>query len=155
MLLLRTIFTTKVYAIKCVDTSEVIRPKIPQTMACRGTRWGQPMVLFSKGKKDTKSAPRNAFPNQALHCDYQPVAANANAQIRGKPVPYSIIVNCSPEDAIIHGCGLSPLEVIAHTRVTRKPLYEDLPPPCPYLHSRRIHGGVSLRLCSRWDLFRV
>ncbi len=121
-LLLRKIFTTKVYAIKCVNTGEVIRPKIPPTMASRGTRWGQPMVLFSKEKKDTKSVPRSAFTNQGIQCDYQPVAAIANAHIRDKPVPYSIIGNCSPEDAIIHGCGLSSLEVIAHTRGTQTPM---------------------------------
>jgi hypothetical protein len=151
LLLLRKIFTTEVYAIKCVDTGEVIRPRIPPTMASRGTRWGQPMVLFSKGKKDTKSVPRSAFTNQALHCDFQPVPANANAQIRGKPVPYSIIVNCSPEDAIIHGCGLSPLQVIAHKRYTRAPMYEDLPTPVPIsipvgfmvaFRGDYVHGGT-------------
>jgi len=79
LLLLRKFLTTKVYAIKCDDSGEVIRPKIPSTMASRGTRWSQPMVLFSNGKKDTVYVPRSAFTNQALHCDYRPFAANANA----------------------------------------------------------------------------
>jgi hypothetical protein len=84
-----------------------------------------------QGEKDKTLVPRSAFTHQALHCDFQPHAANKNAKTRGKPVLYSIIVNCSPEDAIIHGCGLSPLEFIAHKRYTRTPMYEDLPPVVP------------------------
>jgi hypothetical protein len=107
--------------------------------------------FLSKGRKDTKSVPRSEFTNKALHCDFQPVATNANSQIRGKPVPYSIIVNCSPEDAIIHECGLSPLEAIAHTCDTRTPMYKDLPPPVPIsipvgfmvaFRGAYVHGGT-------------
>ncbi len=86
-------------------------------------------MLFSKGKKDNKSVPRTAFTNQALHFDFQPEEANANARIRGRPVPYSIIINSSPENAIIIGCGLRPLEVIAMTRSIREPVYAGLPDP--------------------------
>ena len=122
---LRNIFSTEVYPIPGK------RQRTPPIMAAKGTRWGNPTVLFSKGKNDNRSVPRSAFVDQALHCDYQPEVANRNANLRGKPVPFSIIVNCSAEDAIILGCGLSPLEVIGHKRFTRKPLYEDLPDPVP------------------------
>ncbi len=84
--------------------------------------------MFSKGKQDNKSVPRSAFSNQALHCDFQPEVANSNAKIRGRPVPYSIIINKSPEDVIIRGCGIYSLEVIDMTPAGQ-PMYEDLPVP--------------------------
>jgi hypothetical protein len=151
VLSLRKIRTSEVYAIKCSITKTVIRPRIPPTLASKGTRWGQPTVLFLKGKKDKTSVPRSAFTHQALHCDFQPHAANKNVKTRVKPVPYSIIVNCSPEDAIIRGCGLSPLEIIAHKRDTRAPMYNDLPPAVPIsipvgcvvaFRGDYVHGGT-------------
>ena len=122
-------------------------------MGSKATKWGHPTVLFSKGKKNNKYIPPGAFTNQALHCDFQPEVANANAKRRGKPVPYSIIVNCSPDDAIIFGCGLSPRsEVIAMTRHTRENVYADLPDPVPIIiptgcmvafRGDYVHGGSS------------
>ena len=104
-----------------------VRPITPQVLGSKGTKWGHSIVLFSKGKKDNKSEPRSAFVDQALHCDFQLEVANANDRGRGKPVPYSVIINSTPQDAIILGCGLSPLDVVAMSRSTRSPMYGDLP----------------------------
>ena len=146
LLQLQEIMTTEVYGIKGK------RDRTPPVLGSKGTQWGHPIVLFSKGKKENKSVPRSAFTDQALHCDFQPEVANANARSRGKPVSHSIIINSSPEDAIILGCGLSPLEVIAMTRGTRQPLYEDLPDPVKIsiptgfmvvFRGDYVHGGTS------------
>ena len=146
LLELQDILTTKVYGIKDV------RPRTPPVLGSKGTKWGHPIVLFSKGKKDNKSVPWSAFVDQALHCDFQPQVANANARGRGKPVPYSVIINSTREDAIIHGCGLSPLEIIAMSRSTREPMYEDLPDPVKIsiptgcmvvFRGDYVHGGTS------------
>jgi len=146
LLKLRRILPTEVYPIPGK------RPRTPHVLSAKGTRWSHPTVLFSKGKNDSKSVPRSAFTDQALHCDFQPEAANANARLRGKPVPHSIIVNSSREDAIILGCGLSPLEVIGHERFIRKALYEDFPDPIKIsiptgcmvvFRGDFIHGGTS------------
>ena len=146
LLTLRKVMSTEVFPIHGK------RPRTPPIMAAKGTRWGKPTVLFSKGKTDNGLVPRSAFVDQALHTDYQPEVANRNAELRGKPVPYSIIVNCSTEDAIILGCGLSPLQVIGHKRFTRKPFYEDLPDPVPIsiptgcmvaFRGDFVHGGTS------------
>ncbi len=80
LLLLQHIMTSDVYPIPG------IRDRTPGAMGKIGTRWGHPIVLFSKGKKQNKSVPASAFTNQALHCDFQPEVANANAGRRGKPV---------------------------------------------------------------------
>jgi hypothetical protein len=105
-------------------TSEVcpkkgVRSRTAAAMGHTNTRWGEPTVLYSKGakEKDNMSMPRSAFTNQALHCDFNPKITNANARKRRngtpiKPVPYSVIINCSPEDAIIRGAGLSCMEAI-------------------------------------------
>ncbi len=114
-----------------------------------GTRWGHPIVLFSKGKKQNKSVPASAFPNQALHCDSQPEVANANAWRRGKPDPYSVIINSSPEDVIIHGRGLRRFEIFGVKNGKNK--YPDLTPPRPHYHPHRVHGCFPRRLCARWD----
>jgi len=63
------------------------------------------------------SMPQSAFTNQALHCDFNPKITYDNARNRRNgtpitPVPYSVIINCSPEDAIIRGAGLSSMEAI-------------------------------------------
>jgi hypothetical protein len=146
LLKLRLILSTEVYPIKGK------RPRTPAVMSSKGTRWSHPTVLHSKGKNDSKSVPRSAFTDQALHCDFQPNVANANARLRGKPVPYSIIVNSSREDAVILGNGLCPLEVIGHERVSRKPIYEDLPDPVKIhiptgcmvvFRGDFVHGGTS------------
>lgn len=128
------------------------RLRTPPILGSKGTRgWGHPVVLFSKGKHDNKLVPRSAFSDQALHCDFQPEVANANAKIRGRPVPYSIIINMSPEDAIIRGCGLCNLEVIAMT-LAGQPMYEDLPVPVNIsiptgsmvvFRGDYVHGGTS------------
>jgi len=105
-------------------TSEVcpqkgVRSRTAPAMCLTYTRWGEPTVLYSKGAKeiDNVSPPRSAFTNQALHCDINPKITNANAQKRrnGTPIkrfPYSVIINCSPEDAILRGAGLSSMEAI-------------------------------------------
>lgn len=148
LLQLQDILTTKVYGIKGK------RDRTPPVLGTKGTRWGHPIVLFSKGKKDNKSVPRSAFTDQALHCYFQPEVASANARSRGNPVSCSIIINSSPADAIIHGCGLSPLEVIAMTRYTRQPLYEELPDPVKIFiptgcmvvfRGDCVHGGTSYK----------
>ncbi len=73
--------------------------------------------------------PKTAFTNQALHCGFKPDTVSSSANLRGKPVPFSVIINCSPKDAVILGCGLIPLEVIAPTCDTRESCYADLPDP--------------------------
>ena len=105
-------------------TSEVcpqkgVRSRTAPAMGHTNLRWGEPTVLYSKGakEKDNMSMPRSAFTNQALHCDFNPKITNANAEKRRygtpiKPVPYSVIINCSPEEAIILGAGLSCMEAI-------------------------------------------
>jgi len=75
--------------------------------------------------------PKSASANKALHCDFKPGKANSNAKLREKPVPFSMIINCGPKDAVILGCGPSPLEVIAMSRYTREPCYDELPDPIP------------------------
>jgi hypothetical protein len=109
LLQLQILLTTEVCALKDV------RVRTPPAMGNQKTRWGEPMALFSKGAKERANAsmPSSAFTNQALHCDFNPRIASANAAARRKgtpykPVPYSVIINCSPEDAIIFGAGLSP-----------------------------------------------
>ncbi len=102
-----------------VCPKEGVRSRVAHDMGRTNTRWGEPTVLYSKGGKeiDNMSMPRSAFTNQALHGDFNPKIANANARKRRngtpvKPVPYSVIINCSPEDAIIRGAGLSCMETI-------------------------------------------
>ena len=145
LLELQVILTTHVYGSK-----EKKRDRIPPAMGYKGTRWGHPMVLFSKGNREYKSVPRSAFTNQAMHCDFQPEVANANARVRGRPVPYSVIINCSPEDAIIRGCGLSPLHVLSVENGVKQ--YPDLPEPvcisiptgCMVVfRGDYVHGGTS------------
>jgi hypothetical protein len=94
----------------------------PTLVVATNTRWGEPNVLYSKGAKeiDNMSMPRTAFTNQTLDCDFNPKITNANARQRRilsrtpiKPVPFSVIINCSPEDDIIRGSGLSCMETIS------------------------------------------
>jgi len=127
MVKLQKILTTELYPIKGV------RERIPAPLPKIVTKWGPPIVLFSKGSKEkvTRSMPKSAFANQALHCDFKPGKAKSNAKLRGKPVPFSMIIHCSPKDAVIIGCGMSPLEVIDMSRYTREPCYDDLPDPIP------------------------
>ena len=134
LILLQKLLTTEVCALKGS------RPRTPPAMGTRNLRWGEPMALFSKGanEKENLTMPSSAFTNQALHCDFNPRITNANAAQRRKgtpvkPVPYSVIVNCSPEDAIIFGAGLSPLEPIGIDTTSGEENY-DVQHPC--LNSR-------------------
>ena len=102
-----------------VCPKEGVRSRTAPAMGRTNTRWGEPTVLYSKGAKEieNKSMPRSAFTNQTLHCDFNPKITYANAGKRRngtpvKPVPYSVIINCSPEDGIIMGAGLSCMEAI-------------------------------------------
>jgi len=81
--------------------------------------------VFSNGKIDNKSVPKSAFTIQALHCDFQPDVTKANAGRRGGHVPYSIIINISPEVAIVSECGLTSLE--ATSVKNGKTKYSDFP----------------------------
>ena len=88
-------------------------------MGRTNTRCGEPTVIYAKGAKeiDKTSMPRSAFTNQALHCYFNPKITYANARNRRngtpiRPVPHSVIIHFSPEDAIIRGAGLSSIEAI-------------------------------------------
>ena len=103
LLSLQKLLTAEVYAFKSIS-----RPRTPPAMGTTYLRWGEPMALSSKGAKETENLtmPSSAFPNQALHCDFNPIITKVNAAKRrqGTPtklVPYSGIIKCSPEDAII------------------------------------------------------
>ncbi len=74
-------------------------------------------ILEGAKEIDNVSMLRSAFTNKALHCDFNPKITNANARKRRngtpmKPVPYSVIINCSHANAIIRGAGLSCMEAI-------------------------------------------
>ena len=109
-------------------------------------------MLFSKEKNDNKTIPRSAFNDQVLHGDFQPEIANANARLRGKPVPYSIIINSYHEDASILACCLSSLEVIGMERFTLKSVYEGFSDPIkipiPTGCMVAFGGGVIILVCS-------
>jgi hypothetical protein len=136
-------------------------PRIPPAMGHTKAVWKDPAVLFSRGRKEAinKSTPPDAYVNQTLHTDYDPYKVVANTKTRNrangqyvKPVPYSVILNCTPNhDAIIIGRGLSRTEVIGKDD-DGDDMFMELPPPKEirippgYMVAFRgdyVHGGTS------------
>ena len=131
-------------------SEDIKRFRTPPVIGSKGTRWGHPIVVFSNWKIDNKLVPKNDFTNQALHCDFQPDVAKAKAGCRGGQVPYSIIINSSPEDAMLVGCGLASLEVTSVKNGKkpysdfREPVLIPIPTGCIMLfRGDYVHGGAS------------
>ena len=77
--------------------------------------WTDPAILYSRGKKEeaNKNMPKECFVQQAFHTDHDAEATKKafdtrreNATVPTAPVPYSVIINCTPGSvAIIKGLG--------------------------------------------------